>query len=85
MRSNPCAERIFQMLNLRFGGRPRIMHGPHDLKFLPNENNDEGCVVFTPDKQAYFLQRTDDTDEVVDFYEQVGRLRGDELRRARGN
>ena len=38
-----------------FGGRPRVMHGPHDLKFPIDEQNDDGCTVFYPSGDVYYL------------------------------
>lgn len=70
MRDNPYCREIGDLLNARFGGRPRIMHGAHDLKYDPDENNQDGASAFSPES-AFYLPSAD---EVVRFYKQIGRL-----------
>lgn len=70
MRDNPYGKRIAAKLNEGFGSRPRIKHGAHDLKYDPNENNDDGCAVFSP-QLSFFLPTAKD---VHKFYKELGRL-----------
>lgn len=82
MRENPYVNAVVADLNALFGGRPRIMHGSHDLKFDPNENNEDGCAVFTP-TLAFWI---DSDAKVQAFYAEIGRLmqlptRGERIRR----
>lgn len=65
-RTNPLATRATQRLNGRFGRRPRIMHGPHDLKFALDENNADGCTAFYPGDQVYFIPTVNDLKEFYD-------------------
>jgi hypothetical protein len=68
--TNPYVQKITEELNIGFGGRPRIMHGPHDLRFDPVVENEHGCTVFTPEF-AFFIPSSR---EVQAFYESIGRL-----------
>lgn len=65
-RTNPLATRATQRLNARLGRRPRIMHGPHDLKFALDENNADGCTAFYPGDTVYFIPTVNDLKEFYD-------------------
>lgn len=65
-RTNPLATRATQRLNGRMGRRPRIMHGPHDLKFALDENNADGCTAFYPGDTVYFIPTVNDLKEFYD-------------------
>lgn len=69
-RDNPYVMKIVEMLNENFQGRPRIMHGSHDLKFDPTDNNKDGCSVFTPET-AFWITTAK---KVEEFYSEIGRL-----------
>src|SRR5262249_50087206 len=69
MRNSPYCTEIAKMLNSGFGGRARIMHGAHDLKYDPRDNNEDGCSVFHP-QGAFFLPTAA---EVERFYQVIGR------------
>jgi hypothetical protein len=62
---NPLATLVISKLNGRFGRR-RIMHGPHDLKYRPDEHNRSGCSVFFPDGRVYYLPTVDDLKQFYD-------------------
>ena len=65
-RTNPLATLASQRLNARLGRRPRIMHGPHDLKFALDENNADGCTAFYPGDNVYFIPTVNDLKEFYD-------------------
>lgn len=65
-RTNPLATRATQRLNARFGRRPRIMHGPHDLKFALDENNADGCTAFYPGDDVYWIPTVQHLKEFYD-------------------
>ena len=65
-RTNPLATKATHRLNGRLGRRPRIMHGPHDLKFALDENNADGCTAFYPGDQVYFIPTVNDLKEFYD-------------------
>ena len=64
-RTNPLATMIIAKLNCRFGRR-RITHGPHDLRYRVDENNEAGCAVFYPDRRLYHLPTVSDLKEFYD-------------------
>jgi hypothetical protein len=64
-RTNPLASMIIAKLNCRFGRR-RITHGPHDLRYRVDENNEAGCAVFYPDRRLYHLPSVSDLKEFYD-------------------
>lgn len=64
-RTNPLATLAISKLNGRFGRR-RIMHGPHDLKYRPDEHNAGGCTAFYPDGRVYYLPTVDDLKQFYD-------------------
>jgi hypothetical protein len=68
-RTNPYVTGIANKLNRKFGDE-RIMHGAHELKYDPDENNTDGCTVFSP-AGAFFLPTAD---SVNAFIEKIGRL-----------
>jgi hypothetical protein len=70
MRDNPYGARIRSKLNEGFGSTPRIMHGAHDLKYDPTENNEDGCIVFSS-QLVFFLPTAHEVDK---FYQELGRL-----------
>jgi hypothetical protein len=70
MRNNPYGKRIASKLNEGFGSRPRVMHGAHDLKYDPSEDNEDGCAVFSS-QLCFFLPTAKDVDN---FYKELGRL-----------
>lgn len=69
-RENPYVLKVAETLNEGFSGRPRIMHGSHDLKFDPTENNKDGCSVFTPEL-AFWISTAKNVEK---FYSDIGRL-----------
>jgi hypothetical protein len=64
-RTNPLSTMIIAKLNCRFGRR-RITHGPHDLRYRVDENNEAGCAVFYPDRRIYHLPSVSDLKEFYD-------------------
>jgi hypothetical protein len=64
-RTNLLATTIIAKLNCRFGRR-RITHGPHDLRYRVDENNEAGCAVFYPDRRLYHLPTVSDLKEFYD-------------------
>lgn len=66
-RNNPWIKQLIPKLNEAIGDQ-RIMHSFHDLKFRPDEKNDDGCTVFHP-AGAFWVKKP----QLVEFSTLIGR------------